>query len=131
MIPRGKITAFMGPSGTGKTTLLRLIGGQIVPESGKLWVDNQEIPKLGRRELFEIRKSMGIMMAEIVGEIRVAFDLETIEMDGSAVIALLVDVLRVAKKSGVAVEFQGCSSQLMKIAAVNGVDNILPLHPLS
>jgi len=60
-IPRGKITAFMGPSGTGKTTLLRLIGGQIVPESGKLWVDGQEIPKLGRRELFEIRKSMGML----------------------------------------------------------------------
>jgi len=71
------------------------------------------------------------MMAEIVGKTRVAFDLETLELDGSAVIALLVDVLRVAKKTGVDVEFQRCSPQLMKIAAVNGVDNILPLHPLS
>lgn len=71
------------------------------------------------------------VVLQIVGKTRVAFDLETIELDGSAVIALLVDVLPVAKKSGVAVEFQGCSSQLMKIAAVNGVDNILPLHPLS
>ena len=71
------------------------------------------------------------MMAEIVGKTRVAFDLETLELDGSAVIALLVDVLRAAKKTGVNVEYQGCSPQLMKIAAVNGVDNILPLHPLS
>lgn len=60
-IPRGKITAFMGPSGTGKTTLLRLIGGQIVPESGKLCVDGQEIAKLSRHDLFEIRKSMGML----------------------------------------------------------------------
>ena len=71
------------------------------------------------------------VVLQIVGKTRVVFYLETIELDGSAVIALLVDALRVAKKSGVAVESQGCSSQLMKIAAVNGVDNILPLHPLS
>jgi ABC-type transporter Mla maintaining outer membrane lipid asymmetry ATPase subunit MlaF len=38
-IPRGKITAIMGPSGTGKTTLLRLIGGQIRPDAGRIDVD--------------------------------------------------------------------------------------------
>ena len=38
-IRRGKITAFMGPSGTGKTTLLRLIGGQLKPEQGKILLD--------------------------------------------------------------------------------------------
>lgn len=71
------------------------------------------------------------MLAEIAGKTRVAFDLETLELDGSAVIALLVDVLRAARKTGVDVEYQRCSPQLMRIAAVNGVDNILPLHPLS
>jgi len=37
--PRGKVTAIMGPSGTGKTTLLRLIGGQLLPDSGQITVD--------------------------------------------------------------------------------------------
>ena len=71
------------------------------------------------------------MMAEIDGKTSVAFDLETLELDGSAVIALLVDVFRVAKETGVDIEYQRCSPKLMKIAAVNGVDNILPMHPLS
>ncbi|MFV8208483.1 ATP-binding cassette domain-containing protein, partial [Enterobacter cloacae complex sp.6701988] len=38
-VPRGKITAIMGPSGIGKTTLLRLIGGQLRPEEGEIWFD--------------------------------------------------------------------------------------------
>ena len=60
-IPRGKITAIMGPSGTGKTTLLRLIGGQLRPDQGSILVDGQDIPCLNRRELFEIRERMGML----------------------------------------------------------------------
>ena len=60
-IPRGKIVAIMGPSGTGKTTLLRLIGGQLRPVSGSVQVSGQEIPELSRTELFNIRKTMGMM----------------------------------------------------------------------
>jgi phospholipid/cholesterol/gamma-HCH transport system ATP-binding protein len=60
-VPRGKVTAVMGPSGIGKTTLLRLIGGQWTPESGTIEVDGIEVPKLSRRELFELRKRMGMM----------------------------------------------------------------------
>lgn len=60
-IPKGKIVAIMGPSGTGKTTLLRLIGGQLRPESGSIRVNGHEIPELSRAELFEIRKSMGML----------------------------------------------------------------------
>jgi len=60
-IPRGKITAIMGPSGTGKTTLLKLIGGQLHPETGKIYVDGQNIPDLSRRELFFIRERMGML----------------------------------------------------------------------
>ncbi|WP_210396563.1 ATP-binding cassette domain-containing protein [Motiliproteus sediminis] len=60
-IPRGQITAVMGPSGTGKTTLLRLIGGQIRPDAGTIEVDGANIPDLNRRELFDIRERMGML----------------------------------------------------------------------
>jgi len=60
-IPAGKITAIMGPSGTGKTTLLRLIGGQLKPTQGSLIVEGLEIPKLSRKKLYEARRSMGML----------------------------------------------------------------------
>lgn len=55
-IPKGKITAIMGPSGIGKTTLLRLIGGQIQPESGDIYFDGDNIPTLNRYKLYQVRK---------------------------------------------------------------------------
>lgn len=60
-IPKGKVTAIMGPSGIGKTTLLRLIGGQIRPESGQILFAGKDIPKLSRKELYEIRKRMSML----------------------------------------------------------------------
>jgi len=60
-IYRGKITAIMGPSGTGKTTLLRLIGGQLRPDRGTIEVDGQDVHKLSRSELYELRKRMGML----------------------------------------------------------------------
>lgn len=61
-IPRGKITAIMGPSGTGKTTLLRLIGGQILPDSGSIEVAGKNITQLKRQQLFQLRKeTMGML----------------------------------------------------------------------
>ncbi|MGB4947479.1 MAG: ATP-binding cassette domain-containing protein [Candidatus Competibacter denitrificans] len=60
-IPRGKITAIMGPSGTGKTTLLRLIGGQIRPDAGRIDVDGACVHELGRRELYQLRKRMSML----------------------------------------------------------------------
>jgi phospholipid/cholesterol/gamma-HCH transport system ATP-binding protein len=58
---RGKITAIMGPSGTGKTTLLKLIGGQLQPEQGSIWVDGQNVHQLPRRQLYQLRKRMGML----------------------------------------------------------------------
>ncbi|PJG59805.1 phospholipid ABC transporter ATP-binding protein MlaF [Aeromonas cavernicola] len=60
-IPRGKVTAVMGPSGIGKTTLLRLIGGQIKPESGQILFDGENIATLSRRRLYEVRKRMSML----------------------------------------------------------------------
>ncbi len=60
-IRRGKVTAIMGPSGTGKTTLLRLIGGQIRPDQGTVEVDGEVVHKLSRENLFQLRKRMGML----------------------------------------------------------------------
>jgi len=60
-IPRGKITAIMGPSGTGKTTLLRLIGGQIKPNQGTIEVDGLNVPTLKTNELYNLRKRLGML----------------------------------------------------------------------
>jgi phospholipid/cholesterol/gamma-HCH transport system ATP-binding protein len=58
---RGKVTAIMGPSGIGKTTLLRLIGGQLKPESGQILFKGQNIPTLNRRDLYQARQQMGML----------------------------------------------------------------------
>jgi phospholipid/cholesterol/gamma-HCH transport system ATP-binding protein len=60
-LPRGKITAIMGPSGTGKTTLLKLIGGQLLPQKGTVIVDGKNVHKLRRAELYELRKRIGML----------------------------------------------------------------------
>jgi phospholipid/cholesterol/gamma-HCH transport system ATP-binding protein len=60
-IERGKVTAIMGGSGCGKTTLLNLIGGRIKPTSGQVLVDGLNVPSLTTDELFELRKRMGML----------------------------------------------------------------------
>ncbi len=60
-IPRGKLVAIMGGSGCGKTTLLRLIGGQLRPSAGEVWVDGQALHTLGRGEMYRLRRRMGML----------------------------------------------------------------------
>ena len=60
-IPRGKVTAIMGPSGIGKTTLLKLIGGQLTPDRGQVLFDGQDLNKISRDELFVLRKRMSML----------------------------------------------------------------------
>jgi phospholipid/cholesterol/gamma-HCH transport system ATP-binding protein len=60
-IRRGEVTAIMGGSGCGKTTLLNLIGGRIKPDRGTITVDGQSVPDLSTKELFELRKRMGML----------------------------------------------------------------------
>jgi phospholipid/cholesterol/gamma-HCH transport system ATP-binding protein len=60
-IRRGAVTAIMGPSGTGKTTLLKLITGQVCADRGQVVVDGLDVAKLNRREIFALRRRMGML----------------------------------------------------------------------
>jgi len=60
-VPRGKITTIIGPSGTGKTTLLKMIGGQLKPSQGSIEFDGQNVAKLNRKALYALRKRMGML----------------------------------------------------------------------
>lgn len=79
--PRGKITAVMGPSGIGKTTLLRLIGGQLKPDSGQILFNGKNVPTLSRADLYSVRKQLsmlfqsGALFTDMTVEDNVAFPL--------------------------------------------------------
>lgn len=59
--PRGKVVAVMGGSGSGKTTVLRLIGGQLRPQAGSVTVDGQSVPELALPALYLMRRKMGML----------------------------------------------------------------------
>ena len=60
-IPRGLVTTVMGPSGTGKTTLLKMIGAQLKPSRGKIFFDGNNVHRQSRSKLFNLRKRMGML----------------------------------------------------------------------
>ena len=60
-IRRGEVTAIMGPSGTGKTTLLRLITGQLRADTGRVVVEGRDVAALSRRELYAMRRRIGML----------------------------------------------------------------------
>lgn len=61
VVPKGKITAVMGPSGIGKTTLLKLIGGQLPPDEGDIRFDGDSIVSMSRSELYKTRRRMSML----------------------------------------------------------------------
>jgi phospholipid/cholesterol/gamma-HCH transport system ATP-binding protein len=61
IVPRGKVTALMGASGGGKTTLLRLIGGQSRAQSGQMLFDGQEVAAMDQAQLHAARRRMGML----------------------------------------------------------------------
>ena len=61
VIPRGSITAVLGPSGTGKSTLLAALTGELVPAAGEVRVFGQPVPR-GSRDLLEMRKGIGVLL---------------------------------------------------------------------
>jgi len=60
-IPRGKVVAILGGSGTGKSTLLKLIGGQLAPSGGSILVDGKKVHELDSDALYALRRKMGMM----------------------------------------------------------------------
>jgi phospholipid/cholesterol/gamma-HCH transport system ATP-binding protein len=60
-IERGDVTAIMGPSGTGKTTLLQLITRQLTPDRGQVLVDGVDIATLNQKQLFRLRQRFGVL----------------------------------------------------------------------
>jgi phospholipid/cholesterol/gamma-HCH transport system ATP-binding protein len=60
-VPRGKVTALMGASGGGKTTVLRLIGGQQKASSGQVFFDGQDVGGMAQTALYEARRRMGML----------------------------------------------------------------------
>ncbi len=61
IVPQGKIVAIMGPSGTGKTTLLRLMTGLLKPDSGEVLLDGESVARASRDRLNVIRKKVGML----------------------------------------------------------------------
>ena len=61
MIPRGKLVAIMGGSGCGKTTILRLIGGQLRQQKGRVIVGGQSVKDLTREQLYALRRRIGML----------------------------------------------------------------------
>ncbi len=60
-IPKGKVTALIGPMGAGKTTTLRLIGGQTRAQSGQVLFEGQDVTTMNQEHLYAVRRRMGMM----------------------------------------------------------------------
>jgi phospholipid/cholesterol/gamma-HCH transport system ATP-binding protein len=63
-VPKGRTTAILGPSGTGKSVLLKNILGLLTPDRGEIWVDGDQIVGLRERRLFEVRKKFGVLFQD-------------------------------------------------------------------
>jgi phospholipid/cholesterol/gamma-HCH transport system ATP-binding protein len=63
-IPKGKISAIMGPSGTGKSVLLKNMIGLLRPDKGEIWVDGEETVKMGEKDLYRVRRKFGVLFQD-------------------------------------------------------------------
>jgi phospholipid/cholesterol/gamma-HCH transport system ATP-binding protein len=63
-LPKGKISAIMGPSGTGKSVLLKNIIGLLRPEEGEIWVDGEETVRMGEKDLYRVRRKFGVLFQD-------------------------------------------------------------------
>ena len=63
-VPKGRITAILGPSGTGKSVLLKNIIGLLRPEEGEIWVDGEQIVGMGEKDLYRVRRKFGVLFQD-------------------------------------------------------------------
>jgi phospholipid/cholesterol/gamma-HCH transport system ATP-binding protein len=63
-VPKGRITSILGPSGTGKSVLLKNILGLLRPDRGEIWVDGDQIVGLRERRLYEVRRKFGVLFQD-------------------------------------------------------------------
>jgi len=63
-VPKGRITAILGPSGTGKSVLLKNIIGLLRPEAGEIWVDGEQIVGMGEKDLYRVRRKFGVLFQD-------------------------------------------------------------------
>jgi phospholipid/cholesterol/gamma-HCH transport system ATP-binding protein len=63
-IPRGQITAIMGPSGTGKSVLFKNIIGLLRPDAGQIWIDGEETVSMGEKDLYRVRRKFGVLFQD-------------------------------------------------------------------
>ena len=63
-VPKGRITAILGPSGTGKSVLLKHIIGLLQPDSGEIWVDGEQIVGMREKDLYRVRRKFGVLFQD-------------------------------------------------------------------
>ncbi|MEA2499535.1 MAG: phospholipid/cholesterol/gamma-HCH transport system ATP-binding protein [Actinomycetota bacterium] len=63
-IPKGRITLMLGPSGTGKSVFLKCLVGLLKPDRGEIWIGDQNVPALGEKELYQVRRKFGVLFQD-------------------------------------------------------------------
>jgi phospholipid/cholesterol/gamma-HCH transport system ATP-binding protein len=111
--PRGRISVILGGSGSGKSTVLRLIGGLVHPLSGGIEVDGQDITRLGERKLYAVRQKLGMMFQG--GAL----------LDSMTVFDNLAFPLREHTRMSEA-EIAGAVHETLAAVGLNDVDRLLP-----
>jgi phospholipid/cholesterol/gamma-HCH transport system ATP-binding protein len=133
-IPKGQISVILGPSGTGKSVLLKHFVGLLKPTSGHVWVGDYDIPTLKEKELFEVRKKFGVLFQDgaLFGsmniEDNVAFPLrEHTDLSDGTIRALVQEKLEIVGLAGAEKKFPAEISGGMKKRA--GLARALVLEP--
>lgn len=133
-IPKGAITVILGPSGTGKSVFLKHLVGLLKPDRGEVWVGDKNVPALGEKELYEVRKLFGVLFQDgaLFGSMNVfdnvAFPLrEHTSMSEAGIRKIVEENLELVGLVGAGQKFPGEISGGMKKRA--GLARALVLEP--
>lgn len=133
-IPKGEISVILGPSGTGKSVLLKHFVGLLKPTEGHVWVGDKDIPALNEKELFEVRKKFGVLFQDgaLFGSMtlkdNVAFPLrEHTDLSEGTIRQIVLEKLELVGLKGAEDKYPGEISGGMKKRA--GLARALVLEP--